>query len=244
VERSIYEQMRTLERDHWWFAARREVLAAVIARLRLPKSARILEVGCGTGGNLPMLKRFGDVTAVEPDAESRVYAHAQTGVTVLHGLLPDALPAFDEGFDLIASLDVIEHVDDDAAALAALGGLLAPGGRLLTTVPAYPWMWTTHDEHHHHKRRYTRAGYRARLEAAGLTVTRATYFNTLLFPPIAAIRGARLLAGKRDGGDDAAPVAAPLNAALKSVFGAERHLLRALDLPFGVSILTVSERRA
>jgi SAM-dependent methyltransferase len=241
MERQTYERMRELQRDHWWFAARREILAAEIARLPLPRPARILEAGCGPGGNLGMLGRFGEVCAVEPDAESRRYAAARNPVDAREGFLPDRLPDFGAPFDLVAAFDVIEHVDEDAASVAALAALLRPGGFFIATVPAHPWMWSDHDVAHHHKRRYELAPVRRLFEAAGLSVRRASHFNSLLFPPIAAVRLARRATGREGGGDEAMPPPA-LNAALKRVFAAERALLRAADLPFGVSLLVIARR--
>jgi SAM-dependent methyltransferase len=243
MEREIYDRMRALQGEHWWFVARREILGAEIARLPLPKPARILEVGCGPGGNLALLQRFGEVEAIEPDPQSRAYAAEQAGVAVHGGLLPDGLPDLGAPFDLIAAFDVIEHVDDDLGSLAALAGRLKPGGFMVTTVPAYAWMWSDHDAKHHHKRRYTRAAYRALFAPAGLEVRRATYFNSLLFPPIAAVRLARTLARRSDGDDDAMP-SAPVNGMFRRIFAAERGLLKVADLPFGVSILVVAQRPA
>lgn len=242
MERRIYDRMRGLQATHWWFTARREILSAEIARLPLPRPARILEVGCGPGGNLELLKAFGDVRAIEPDAESRAYAAEQSGVPVDGGLLPDGLPDLGGPFDMVAAFDVVEHVDDDAGAIAALGALLKPGGFLVTTVPAYPWMWSEHDAHHHHKRRYTMSAYRRLFDAAGLKVRRATHFNSVLFPPIAAVRLAKSAAGIKGGDDEALPPA-PLNGLLRRLFGAEKAILRATDIPFGVSILLIAERR-
>jgi len=241
MERHIYERMRELQETHWWFTARREILGAEIGRLPLPRPARILEVGCGPGGNLELLKRFGEVRAIEPDAESRAYAAERAGVTVEGGLLPDGLPDLGGAFDVVCAFDVVEHVDDDTGAVAALGERLKPGGFLVTTVPAYAWMWSEHDAQHHHKRRYTRAAYRRLFEAAGLKVRRATYFNTVLFPPIAAVRLARTAARLKGGDDEKMPPPA-LNGVLKGLFGLERSLLAAGDLPFGVSILLIAER--
>jgi SAM-dependent methyltransferase len=200
----------------------------------------VLEAGCGAGGNLEMLQRFGEVRAIEPDAESRAYAAERTGVAVEDGRLPDGLPDLGGPFDLIAALDVIEHVEDDAGAAAALGARLKPGGFMVCTVPAYAWMWSDHDASHHHQRRYSRAGFRRLFENAGLKVRRATHFNTLLFPSIAAVRIAKGL-GRIEGGDDALPPPA-LNGLLRRVFTAEAALLRAIDLPFGVSILAIAQR--
>lgn len=241
MEPHVYERMRELEQVHWWFVARRRILGAEIARLPLPANPRILEAGCGTGGNLELLKRFGQVQAIEPDAESRAYAAQRAGVPVDRGFLPDDLPAFDQPFDLIAALDVIEHVDDDVGAVAALGLRLAPGGFMITTVPAYQWLWSEHDAQHHHKRRYTLPAYRRLFDAAGLKVRRATYFNSLLLPPIAAVRVARSLA-RVGGADDERLPSPPVNRALDAIFGSEAALLRAIDLPAGVSILLIAER--
>lgn len=243
MDRETYDRMRVLQETHWWFVARRRILADQIARLPLPADPRILEVGCGPGGNLDMLKRFGHVEAIEPDAESRDYAAGRAGVTVRSGLLPDRLPDFEAPFDMIAAFDVIEHVDDDAGAIRALGSLLNPGGVLVTTVPAGAWMWSRHDEHHHHKRRYALPAYRRLFEGAGLSVRRATHFNTLLFPPIAAVRLLQKLTRSEGGNDEAVPAPA-INAALTRLFAAEAGLLRAVDLPFGVSILLIAERPA
>jgi SAM-dependent methyltransferase len=241
MERAIYDQMRVLQQDHWWFAARREILASQIARLPLPRPAQILEAGCGPGGNLAMLQRFGEVSAIEPDEASRSYAAEQSGVEVRGGFLPQSAPDFGKAFDLVACFDVIEHVPDDAGAVARLADYLKPGGYMITTVPANAWMWSDHDAAHHHKRRYALPAYRKLFENAGLTVRRASHFNTLLFPPIAAVRLVKTATG-RTGGDETMPPA-PLNRVLKAVFGAERALLAAADLPFGVSILLIAQRR-
>jgi SAM-dependent methyltransferase len=240
MERSVYDNMRAIEGQHWWFQARREILSDQLAQLRLPPHARLLEVGCGTGGNLAMLKRFGEVTAIEPDEPSREYAEQASGVRVLGGGLPDGLPRFDAPFDLVAALDVIEHLDEDAASVASLRGLLRDDGILFTTVPAHPWMWSRHDELHHHKRRYEKDQYVRMIEAAGFRILKASYFNTVLYPVIAAMRLAK--AGERSGrADDALP--SPLvNSLLKSAFKAEKLPLRHMDLPVGVSLLVIAQR--
>lgn len=242
MDREVYEWMRDVERDHWWFAARREIIADQIERLSLPAEAEILEAGCGNGGNLEMLSRFGAVRAIEPDEEACAFA-ARGGRDVRQGFLPHQIPDFGTAFDLVAAFDVIEHIDDDAGSVAALSALLRPGGRFIATVPANQWMWSHHDELNHHKRRYDMASFRRLFERAGLTVDKATHFNTLLYPPIAAVRMIKNITRSKESDLDATPSPAA-NAMLKSVFGLEKPLLRGLDLPFGVSILLTARKPA
>jgi SAM-dependent methyltransferase len=165
------------------------------------------------------------------------------GVRVEPGFLPDDLPFAPQSFDLVCAFDVIEHVDEDAASVKALAGLIRPGGYFATTVPGQPWMWSGHDELHHHKRRYRLRAYRRLFEAAGLEVVKASYFNALLFPPIAAIRALKLLLRSKSADDDAMPPA-PLNGLLAALFAAERHWLRHAALPIGVSIVLIARRPA
>jgi SAM-dependent methyltransferase len=242
MDRQIYDRMRQIEADHWWFRARRQILAGLIGDLPLPKPAKVLEVGCGTGGNLAMLGAFGEVTGLEPDDESRAYAE-RSGARVEGGLLPDGLPFEAESFDLVCAFDVIEHVDDDQGSVAALARLVKPGGYMATTVPAQPWMRGRHDELHHHKRRYRMAPYRRLFEAAGLEIVTASHFNSVLFAPIAAVRLAKLMVGSKSADDDSMPPA-PLNALLTGLFGSELGWLRRAALPVGVSIVLIARRPA
>jgi len=240
MDRLIYDRIRDLETDHWWFVGRRAVLRRLLGRVGAPAGARILEVGCGAGGNVPLLREFGAVTALEPDDESRAYASERLGLAVDAGLLPDGLPYAPESFDLVCAFDVVEHVDDDAASVKALARLVKPGGAILTTVPAYPWMWSHHDVLHHHKRRYMLPQYRALFDQAGLTVETATYFNTLLFPLAVVQRTAKKLVGD-ESADDAMPPGG-LNKALARVFSLEAPLAAGGGLPFGLSIAVIARK--
>ena len=239
MERVAYQQMAELDQRHWWYRARREILSDFIAReVNPPKGARILEVGCGTGHNFAMLKSFGEVDAIELDEDSRALAEQRLGRSILTSPLPELAGIPDRHYDLIAALDVIEHIDDDAGAIAGIARKLKVGGKFLMTVPAHQWMWSAHDNVNHHKRRYSKRGLRELIERSPLRLDKVGYFNSLLVPAAIAERMASKLRGK-DTGDLALPPA-PLNSALERVFAAERHLVGRLPLPPGLSLFALA----
>jgi SAM-dependent methyltransferase len=238
MERIVYDRMAELDSRHWWYRARREVLAALIARrVRPPSDARILEIGCGTGHNLAMLARFGRVDAVEMDGAARAVASKRLGHTVHNASLPELHGIEHRAYDLVALLDVLEHVEDDRAALSGIAARLRPGGHILITVPAHPWMWSAHDEVNHHHRRYTKATLRGAIGDAGLRLDYLSSFNSLLFPLAATARIAGRITGRQDS-DDALPPR-PLNSLFEWLFGLERHAIGRVALPPGVSLVAI-----
>lgn len=238
MDRSAYAGLNAQEGSHWWFVARRAILDRLIAtRVDGRGGARILEAGCGTGGNLAMLSRFGAVDALEYDDEARAIAAARGIGRIEPGMLPGRIGFGERRYDLIALLDVLEHVDEDRESLTALGARLAPGGRIVLTVPAVPWLWSDHDVIHHHKRRYTLARLAAVADEAGLKVESIGYFNSLLFPLAVAARTAARLLGRK-GGHDAQP-SPMLNGLLTRIFGWERHLLGRVRFPIGLSLYAI-----
>lgn len=239
MDRAIYEHMADNAARHWWYVARRDIIDAFIARTAaLPEEAAILELGAGTGHNLDMLARHGRVTGAELDEAARDVCYDQSGRRLVDARLP-GLEGLNEQYDMVALLDVLEHVEEDSAALAGIRRVLKPGGKLLLTVPAYQWLWSQHDTAHHHFRRYTRARLIKLAAKQGYHCRAASYFNTMLFPLVATARFAEKLG--RDPGKDVDLPAMPLNRALQNVFGIERHLVGRLPLPFGVSIIAMFE---
>jgi SAM-dependent methyltransferase len=241
MERVVFDRMAELDQEHWWFVARRRILAKVISRVaRPPEKARVLEVGCGTGHNLAMLAKFGKLDACELDRCARALASKRLGKQVRNAKLPDLTMFPRNGYDLVALLDVLEHVPDDVASLRAIHMRLKPGGALLISVPANPWMWSAHDVAHHHFRRYSKRELARVIANAGLEVQLLSYFNSLLFPLVALAR----IVGKitrKESADDRLP-SATVNWLLQKIFGLETALIGRLPMPFGVSLVAVVRR--
>ena len=244
MDNSLYPQMRELEDRHWWFKGRRAIVASQLKSSGLPRDSKILDLGCGTGGNLAMLSQFGEVLGAELDAHAAQLAREREIAPVIRGKLPDALPLAEGAFQCVTLLDVLEHIEDDRATLVAVNKLLEANGRVLITVPAFPFLWGPHDEAHHHQRRYRAKQLRDLLHDAGFEITTLSYCNTWLFPVAALVRLLRKCLPKGDAGTELALPPAPLNALLAMLFASERHLLRHMKLPFGISLLAVAKKRS
>jgi SAM-dependent methyltransferase len=237
-----YRSLRDLQDRHWWFVGRLAIVSHLIRRFtRLPQRSRILEAGCGYGGNLRMLAQFGDIHAFELEDQARAYASTLVKRPVAYGFLPDKVGFEHESFDLVAMLDVLEHIGDDLGSLRVLCARLTEGGSLVLTVPALPWLWSEHDEIHHHKRRYTKTSLKRILHEAGLEHVAIGYFNTLLFPLALMQRLALRLTGGRHRADEMPPTL--LNSALSKIFAFERHLVSRIPLPIGLSLYAIARQK-
>ena len=239
MEREVYEAMAEHDERHWWYRARRQVVAELIRRkVPLPKDAKLLEIGCGTGHNLPMLGEFGQVDALEVDPTARGMAEKRLGRTVLSSPLPALEGVSDDTYDMVAALDVVEHIPDDKAALEGIARVLKPGGKLLMTVPAHQWMWSAHDVVNHHQRRYSKRDFRKLVDQSPLQLETIGYLNSLLFPLAMAQRLTSKITGKEDA--NLAPPAEPVNQVLERVFALERRLIGRIPLPPGLSLFAVA----
>jgi SAM-dependent methyltransferase len=245
VKEGFYREYFELEDRHWWFVGRRTIFLSLLdAHLPAIPSARtrdILDVGCGTGTMVRHLGRYGEARGADTSGEAIRFCR-ERGIDSVVQTSGTTLPYDEDSFDLVTALDVIEHIDDDRGTLTDLRRILRPGGHLLVSVPAYEFLWGPQDEVSEHKRRYTLKELGRRLDEAGFHTRRLTYFNTLLFPPIAAIR---LLRPHRPGrsepkSDFRFTVPRWACRTLAAIFGMEAALLRRVDLPFGVSILALA----
>lgn len=244
MDRAAFVQMATTESTHWWFVGRRAVLEALVDSIDLPRSGAILEAGCGTGGNLSTLSRRGQISAFEPHIDALTIARTRhPGVDILEGALPDELPYPPASFDLVAALDVLEHVRDDVGSARALVELTKPGGWLLVTVPAHQALWGSHDRRLHHMRRYGRRQVLDLFESDDVEIVRVTPFNVVLAPIAMLYRIAERVARLNLGNQERTPPRL-VNAILARAFSMEAQLVRrGVSLPFGLSYAVVLRRR-
>lgn len=243
MEPQVYQEIAQQEDSHWWFCALRAIARVLLKRLQLPHHANILDAGCGSGGNLSLLTSFGKVYAFEMDKGSVARAKTRGVGQIESGSLPDAIPFDGMTFDLITLFDVLEHIKDDNAALAALAARLKPGGALLINVPAFPCLFSRHDELNHHYRRYNMNELAVKVNAAGFDIRVMNYWNFWLFPAVAA---ARLMERLRPPHRDSLGLntrSATLNRLLAWFVSSERFLVPRLWLPFGTSIILLAEKR-
>lgn len=248
MDPKLYQEHAELEADHWWFVARRMIVSEVLDEFVGASHGRrrILDAGCGTGGMLPMLARYGEVTGVEPEPAAVEQCRARfSDFDVRVGSVPEGVVGSGT-YDLVTAFDVIEHIDDDEGALRGLASVLAAGGTLLVTVPALAWLWSDHDVLNGHHRRYDRRGLLAVLEGAGLEVVHASYFNTVLLPVVAAARVAQRVRPSKAEVDMTSDFSMPgprMNRLLTRVMGAERRVVARRGLPIGVSLIAVATVR-
>jgi SAM-dependent methyltransferase len=240
MDRDYELQTHQAEDRHWWYRGRRTVIERVLKGMRLPARARILDAGCGSGRNMVDLARHGTVTGVELSETSVGLARARNVGEVISGSVLD-MPFPADSFDLAVSLDVIEHLEDDLGALREMRRTVTPGGSLLVTVPAYPWLWSGHDEINHHHRRYTRRSLEAVAEQSGWEQVRTTYFNSLLLPAAIILRVLERLSTKpTESSLDLWVPPEPFNWLLERPLALEAAMIaRGGRIPAGLSLLAV-----
>lgn len=247
MERVAYERFAELEDTHFWFVSRRRIFFDLLDRaLAGRRNLRVLEVGCGAGGMLGPLQRYGRVTGMDIDREYLGYCRNRGFGRLLCGSGHD-LPFADATFDVVALFDTLEHIPDEARALAEVRRVLRPGGTVFVSAPAYEWLWSNNDDIAHHQRRYTRGRLRRALEGAGLHTEKVSYFNTLLLPLIVpSVFWQKFVGwlGRLPAGfnNTTVRVPAPLNWLFTRMMSGERFALRHADLPLGHSLLAIARR--
>lgn len=235
-----YERMYRLEDSYWWFVGRHHLVLSFLRQVYGNRSdLKILDIGCGTGAMSRKLAPFGTVVSADFSPLALSFSRRR-GLTRLAASDAMRLPFQDGTFDAIVAMDILEHVPDDQAALCEFQRVLKPGGRVLSTVPAYRSLWSGHDVALMHFRRYIAREVGERFSAARLRIERLTYAMTLLFPIVWLVR--KVSPGRSDPKATLMPVPAFANRALVSLLAGENALIKRANLPFGVTVFCMAVR--
>lgn len=245
MESSFYKTYFELEKENWWFKARRDLIFKILKKYNIGTDKKILDYGCGSGFLVGQFQRVGYDTHGADVSKEAIEFGTQKGIrnlSVINGINTN-FP--DSNFDLILAMDVVEHIKEDNLAVKDLERLLKPGGYIIITVPAYQWMWGLQDEVAHHFRRYTMGSLLNLVKNHPLlSVLKKTYFNTFLFPPAALVRIVSKWFNIKKRESDFDINNNFLNKIFYFIFHTEIKLLRWFNFPFGVSILLVLKKNA
>ncbi|MBS1912529.1 MAG: class I SAM-dependent methyltransferase [Bacteroidetes bacterium] len=243
MDEALYHLHYEQEESHWWFAARSAIVRRAIERYgNLKPGDTILDIGCGTGAILKEMSATYNAVGIDMSPLAIEYSKRR-GLKNVFQMTVEEFPRDKFNVKGITLLDVIEHIDDDLAVLKAAREIVGTEGRIIITVPAYMWLWSSHDVANHHKRRYTAKRLRKVLDDAGLEPVKMTYYNTLLFP-LAAVK--KLLSRSKSADVASRAVDQPsafVNTIFKAVFSLERFIVPFINLPYGVSLLTVARAK-
>lgn len=244
MEQGEYRRLYELEETMWWFRGMEQISTALLDRfVGTQRKLELLDVGCGTGGMLSTLARYGEVTGLDYSADALRFARERHHAALTRGTV-SRLPFVNESFDLVTSFDVLYHLDvsDDVQALREIARVLRPGGTLLVRVPAFEALRSQHDEAVHTRQRYGKRELADKLRGVGLEPRLVSYANCLLFPIAVLKRGAERLFGSGREGSEVEAVGPVLNETLLWPLRIESWLLKRTALPFGLSLVAVAEK--
>ncbi len=250
MDKGYYKDYYALERSHWWFLGRLEILTSILRKKVLPENnpvLSILNVGVATGATSLALEKYGEVTSVEFDAECCQYLRENLKMDVINASMT-SLPFADHSFDIVCAFDVIEHIENDRLALKEAYRVLKENGKLYITVPMHMSLWSDHDVINHHYRRYSSEGLKDVIIHVGFKISYSSFFNAILFLPIYLVRFLSSLKKKKS---DAIPKSdfnglntnKIINGILLTVLRVEKLALnKGVKFGFGVSKIIIAKK--
>ena len=234
----LYSQLYSQEEYYWWHRAKRHLVKQFLPTQR---KLRILDIGCGTGKLLQELSASGSVWGVDSSTQAIAFCRRRGIKQVYQQQLPRL--QLKQKFDVITCLDVLEHVADDTAALQVINQLLKPHGRLILTVPAYPWLYSYWDKILGHHRRYNRSQLYKLIIDSGLVPIKLSFVYSFLLPIVIPFRWLRQrLFRRQKPQSDFIELPRLLHRLLLVIAKLEQRLLSYINLPFGLSLICVAQK--
>jgi SAM-dependent methyltransferase len=228
--------------NHWWYQARERCILSVVQDLYKNKPLKILEIGCGPGQLLEKLREFGEVEGIEP-AESVFQYDREISPMVRRISFPHESRGLPPGhYDLILLLDVLEHLQDDNAAILEVKRLLKQRGSVIITAPAFMSLWGPHDAINQHYRRYTLKEMVDIISASGFHKIWGSYYFGWCFLPVWIIRHIRRITRKEKPAHDFKIPVSLLNTLLLKISCLEFRIVRRWGIPFGSSLFLIAQK--
>jgi len=241
IKLTPYDIETKVETSHWWFVGRRKLLKLFLSFLDLPDGCSAVDIGCGTGSNMPILGSAG-LYAIGLDRSyyALTLAKKKIKTPLLNGDLNE-LPLRPKSIGLIVAMDILEHLEYDIGGIHSFYQTLKEGGVLILTVPAFNALWGIQDEVTGHKKRYSKQEIVTKLQNEGFEIMKSSYFNFFLFFPIFFARWLIRLFRLRIESEN--QINSPtINFFLKAIFSFESYVLRYFQFPFGVSIYCIARK--
>lgn len=240
MEKSLYKIFYEFEEKHWWFRAARKIQLNLLKRYLFINKPKILDIGSGTGATLKELSKIGRTIGIDSYKEAIHFCHKRELKNVMLG---DAtkLPFKDSSYDCVTAFDVIEHIKDDVLVMKEIYRVLKPKGIAIITVPAFSFLWDSHDDMNKHYRRYFTGELKSKINRTDLNILYISYYNFFLFP-IALVVKFIMKSFKKKRVINNQELIEPLNSFLYNIFLSEKYFLPLIKFPFGVSIICVSQK--
>lgn len=238
MDKSYEIKYHKLEEKNWWFKARRNTILHLIQKIGVNKNAKILDIGCSGGLLIKFLAHKGFLNIYGIDiSENAIDLCKERGIKNVKVMDGTKLLFNDNEFDLVIASDVLEHIEEDSAALLEWYRVLKPNGKLIVMVPAFDFLWSSHDKINHHYRRYPKLDLKKKVKKANFKIMRISCWNFFLFFPTVVVRLLQRFYNKKNELKDQLYQVNPLiNKILANLLKVEDWFLNFLNFPLGVSI--------
>lgn len=244
-----YDKMYNQENTYWWFQGRKKIIFRMIKHYNLLNhgKARVLDIGCGTGLILEALAEQGFAMGLDFSFKALQFSRQRNLKNLIRGNVKN-IPVKDSSVDLVVALDLLEHIEDDQGLLDEIQRVLKPGGYLLSTVPAHQSLWSEHDEALHHFRRYSKPKFSDMVKKHNFSLVKYSYVISFTYFPIYIFRWGqriyrKIVPTKQSPKTHIIILPEIINSLLIRILEFEGRLLQRMNLPFGVSLLCIAEKR-